>query len=165
MSRALRKKICQVVVASSLLVAASGVFASDTETVYAQLGYIKPSDLPQTHSTINKVRLQAIEETATGLGAKGALAWRAKAINQSLSKEQSHLENMFNFNQLLLEHNVLPPVLVESDNNLSLDGDSAIRLNSKTYKIIQPARFVTTPPTWREYLWMNYNPPSVPSKS
>ncbi|HAG62360.1 MAG TPA: type IV secretion system protein DotC [Coxiellaceae bacterium] len=165
MSRALRKKIYQVVVASSLLIAASGVFASDTETVYAQLGYIKPSDLPQTHSTINKVRLQAIEETATGLGAKGALAWRAKAINQSLSKEQSHLENMFNFNQLLLEHNVLPPVLVESDNNLSLDGDSAIRLNSKTYKIIQPARFVTTSPTWREYLWMNYNPPSVPSKS
>tara|TARA_B100001093_G_scaffold513368_1_gene585156 strand:- start:18997 stop:19755 length:759 start_codon:yes stop_codon:yes gene_type:complete len=148
-----------------LLIAASCTFASNTETVNAQLGYIKPSDLPQTHGTINKVRLQAIQETATGLGAKGALAWRSKLINQSLTKEQSHLEGMFNFNQLLLSHNVLPPVLVESNNNLTLDGDSAIRLNSKTYKIIEQARFVTAPPTWRDYLWMNYSPPSVPNKS
>ncbi len=165
MSNSIIKILCQAAIASGLLIAASCTFASSTDTVYAQLGFIKPSDLPQTHSTINKVRLQAIQETATSLGAKGALAWRSKVIDQSLTKEQTQLESMFNFNQLMLEHNVLPPIYVESDNNLTQDSDNSIRLSGKTYKKIQPAKFVTTPPTWREYLWMNYSPPEVPNKT
>ena len=48
---------------------------------------------------------------------------------------------------------------------MNLDSDTSIRLDSKTYKIIQQARFVTTPPTWRDYLYMDFSPPNVPSKS
>jgi len=129
------------------------------------LGYIQPKNLPHSNKTINKIRLEALKETATGLGAKGGLAWRSNIINKTLIKDQSHLDSIFNFNQLLLQHNVLPPVLVESSNNLNLDNDKAIRLNSKTYRIIKQARFVTAPPTWRTYLTMNYLPPSVPDST
>lgn len=136
-----------------------------SETLNADLGYINPSNLPKSHDNINKIRLAALKEAATSLGAKGALAWRSNLINDTLNKDQAHLDSIFSFNQLILEHNVLPPVLVESDNNMNVNDDTSIRLDSKTYRIIEQARFVTTPPTWRNYLLMNFSAPDIPDKS
>jgi len=72
---------------------------------------------------------------------------------------------IFFLNQLLLRKNVLPPIIVESTGNLTLDDNNTIRMASKTYKIVAPARFVTAAPTWRNYLWMSYKKPNPPSKS
>ncbi len=131
----------------------------------ADIGYVKVDAFPGGNGQINPIRWQALYETALSLGATGALAWRSEQINMSLDQNMGQLNQIFDFNQLLLNSNVLPPVLVESDNSLNLASDNSIRLAAKTYKIISPARFVTAAPNWRGYLWMNYPKPSVPDRT
>lgn len=128
----------------------------------AQLGYVQLNQLPTGNGKVNNIRLAALRETATTLGAQGALAWRAQHIDLALEKQASYLDHIFNFNQLLLKHNVLPPVLTESEGNLNLADDDTIRMADKTYTIVSAARFVTTPPTWRNYIWLTFKKPDVP---
>lgn len=143
-----------------------GAFASDdNEVITANGGYFNAKSAIVNSNGITPIRVQALREGATTLGAQGALAWRSKHINIALQKEASYLDHIFDFNQLLLDNNALPPVIVESQNNLTLDNDSTIRSAGKTYKIITPARFVTAPPNWRTYLFMNYQKPDVPNKA
>jgi len=66
---------------------------------------------------------------------------------------------------MVLSHGIMPPVLEEGDYTLNLSDPNTIRVADRTYKIVQQARFATTPPNWREYLWMNYSKPSLPDKS
>jgi len=110
-------------------------------------------------------RMAGIKETALSIGAQSGLAWRAKQINKVLDNQNQQLDKVFNFNALMLENHVLPPVLVESRDSLKLDGNAAIRLADRTYKIAAQARFVTTSPNWRDYLAMNYEQPAPPHAS
>ena len=71
--------------------------------------------------------------------------------------------SVYDFNSLVLEHNILPPVLVEGRNTLNLADTQTIRISDRTYKVLRQARFVTTPPTWRQYLWMDFVQPEAPS--
>ena len=143
----------------------SCALAHSAPTLTADLGYVKLSTLPRGSDTINHIRLKAIKDTATTLGARGALAWRSLQIDNSLKQEASYLDQVFDFNKLLIDNDVLPPVITQDDNSLRLDNDDTIRLASKTYKIVSPARFVTVAPTWRTYLWMSYDKPSMPNRT
>lgn len=130
----------------------------------AELGYINVNQSgPTDIKSINNIRYQALQETASRIGAQGGLAWRARQINYSLSQSSKYLSNIFDFSQLLINNNVLPPVIAETDGNISLDNPDTIRVANKTYKIITSAHFVTTAPTWRSYLWMDYPKPDEPS--
>jgi len=112
----------------------------------------------------NHIRLKALSEIAMSLGAQGGLAWASEQINTRLQKDRWALETTYNFNGMLLSHSVLPPVLVEGNNTLSTSDPSTIRIADKNYKIIQQARFATTPPNWHTYLWTTYNKPEAPNK-
>jgi defect-in-organelle-trafficking protein DotC len=138
--------------------------ASSKQPLAANVGFINPSSLPTVAGGINPIRLKALQETALALGAKGALAWRAVHINESLQAQARSLDHIYDFNQILLRHNVLPPVIVEANNDVTLSDSDTIRLANKVYKIIEPARFVTAPPTWRTYLWLNFKKPDLPSE-
>lgn len=113
--------------------------------------------------SVPRIRLAAIEQTATGLGAQSGLAFASKGINATLEKEDKDLGRAFNFRPLILNHNVLPPVLSEGQDAVNLDTPTALRLADKVYKIESPPRFVTAPPHWREYLWMTYEEPERPN--
>ena len=130
-----------------------------------EIGYVNVASLPDGSNNINPIRLQALEETASTLGARGALAFRSERINTSLEKQTNYLDQVFNFNQLLMKHNVLPPVLTQSNETLALNDSKTLRTADQTYEILSPARFVTAPPNWREYLWMSYPKPDLPDKS
>ncbi len=111
-----------------------------------------------------QIRTKALKDTAMSLGAQGGLATASEKINKRLEKDKWYLETVYNFNGMMLSHGVLPPILAEGDNSLNLDDPTTIRISDKTYKIIAQARFATTPPNWREYLWMSYNKPETPHK-
>lgn len=111
---------------------------------------------------LTSIRAHALEEIATRYGAQTGLAQRAVVINQVLEKHANILDRVFNFRALLLNHNLLPPVLVEGQNELHVDNEATIRLADHMYRIVKPARFVTTPPSWRAYLALNYEQPSKP---
>lgn len=157
------RKLTSLVLGGLATVAfASGALASQNIPV-AEMGYVSLGNYVPGSRYISPIRLQALRETAIHLGATGALAWRAKHIDAALTKQSTYLSHVFNFQQLLLNHNVLPPVLVEATDLLNLASNDAVRTASKTYKILEQARFVTTAPTWRTYLWMDYKKPTLPN--
>ena len=110
-----------------------------------------------------KIREMALKETALSLGAQSGLAWRAKYIDDALVKQTRYLDAIYDFNALVLEHNVLPPVLLEGRNTLNLADTQTIRVSDRTYKVSKQAHFITTPPDWRQYLWMDYQAPETPN--
>jgi defect in organelle trafficking protein DotC len=116
-------------------------------------------------ASVGKIRLDAIKDTALTLGAQGGLAARAKQINQQTLQNSASLDQIFNFNRLILDNNVLPPVLVEASQSMNLDSSTAIRLSGQIYKIIQQAQFVTTAPNWRQYLLLDFSNPTVPDST
>lgn len=126
---------------------------------FSRVAALKPNSI----SGINAIRATALKQTARSVGAQAGLAWRARQINRILVQQKYKLNQVFDFNYLLLDHNVLPPVLTEANNILNLADDQTIRLADKEYQIVYPPRFVTAPPTWRDYIWMNYKKPEAPN--
>lgn len=112
---------------------------------------------------INNIRYEALKQSARSTGAQAGLAWRSKQINKLLLDQKNHLNQVFDFNFLVLNHNVLPPVLTEGNNTLNLADDETIRVADKEYQIVYAPRFVTAPPSWRDYIWMNYIKPEIPN--
>jgi defect-in-organelle-trafficking protein DotC len=111
---------------------------------------------------VSEIRKQALRDTAISIAAQSGLASRAAEINKILLGQQRQLDSVYNFNALLLEHNVLPPVLVEGRATHNLEGEEEVRISDRSYRIIKQARFVTTTPHWREYLELHYSPPEKP---
>ena len=125
----------------------------------------KASEHATTKASQGKIRTMALRETALSLGAQSGLAARAKNIDDQLVRQTRHLDTIFDFKSLILANNVLPPVLLQGDNTLNLASGQALRVADRTYKLTKQARFITTPPNWREYLWMDYNKPDDPHVS
>ena len=155
-----------VIFATYLLVACSPATtnqAGDT-TSLAGLQAMSNSNKPTNRNkpTTGKIREMALRETALSIGAQSGLAWRAKYIDDQLVKQTRNLDAIYDFNALVLEHNVLPPVLLEGRNTLNLADTQTIRISDRTYKVTKQAHFITTAPDWRQYLWMDYKPPEAP---
>ena len=112
---------------------------------------------------IGAIRLASLKETARGLGAQSGLSWRARQLNVLLNSQKRNLDRIFNFNFLILSQTVLPPILVEGRNTLNLADEFTIRASDHDYQIVQPPRFITAPPNWRDYIWMAYKKPETPN--
>jgi defect-in-organelle-trafficking protein DotC len=115
--------------------------------------------------TVGKIRLEALKDTALSIGAQGGLAHRARQIDKILLCNSRDLTNTYDFNNLILDKNVLPPVLEYSEQSLNLASPDIIRVSDNIYKIIKQAHFVTTAPTWRDYLWLSYKKPALPDST
>lgn len=122
-----------------------------------------PSDAGQEGD--NHFRLKFVGEAATEYGAQGGLAWRSKQLNAATNSKHQVLDDIYRFDQLMLAHHVVPPVLAESQDSMQLNGPDTIRLAAHTYRITQPAHFNTVNITWRNYLNMQYPTPSLPNES
>ncbi len=72
----------------------------------------------QKKQKMSKIREMALKETALSIGAQSGLAWRAKIIDEALTKQARNLDAIYDFNSLTLEHNILPPVLLEGRKTL-----------------------------------------------
>jgi defect-in-organelle-trafficking protein DotC len=142
--------------------------AGDTDSLVGlkAMAYAKkPAPRAATRAKTGKIREMALRETALTLGAQAGLAWRAKSIDDELNKQNRNLDAIYDFNAITLEHNVLPPVLLEGRHTLNLADTQTIRIADRTYKVAKQARFITTPPNWRQYLWLDYKKPEYPHTS
>lgn len=118
--------------------------------------------IPGQAGAINNLRIQSVKETAMSVAAQSALAWRGVEINKMLAARQPYLDGVFNFQGLLLDKEILPPVLLESRHDISMEGPHHVRVADRTYRIMRQARFVSVAPTWREYLMMSEAKPEPP---
>lgn len=105
---------------------------------------------------IPKIRFESLKEAALGYGVKSGLSRRSYEIGKILYDNQALLDNVFNFNALLLEKNVMPPVLSEAQNSLKQPNGDTIRIADATYRVERQAVFVTAVPNWRDYLIREY---------
>lgn len=119
----------------------------------------------KSKSRMGAIRVQALRDTALSVGARGGLAWRAAQMNNILLQHENMLHRLFNFNAMLLDKNVLPPVLTQGRNTLTLGGTDTIRIADRTFVIVNQAKFVTAPPSWRDYLWLSYKAPEAPDRT
>ncbi len=120
----------------------------------------------ENSSATKKFREQAIRETAISVGAQSGLAKQTKIINATLTKHSKKLDHIFNFQQMLLEDNILCPVLIASKDNFNIDPNGeSLRIADRAYLILKQAKFVTTAPNWRNYLWLEHLPPQKPDNA
>ena len=146
-----------------LLACSKSGYMGDTDSLAGLQAMANTTVKEKTKKQSGKFRQMALKETALSLGAQAGLAWRAKVIDEQLTKQTRTLDTIYDFNSLILQHNVLPPVLLEGRNTLNLADEQSIRVADRTYKVAKQARFVTTPPTWRQYLWLDYVKPEYPN--
>ena len=124
------------------------------------------SNIPALEKTAKtNIRLENLKQVARGLGAQASLANRSYQLNAMLYSQRRKLDNIFNFNYLMLNQNVLPPILVEGRNILNLADNFTIRVSDHEYQIAEAPRFTTTPPNWRHYIWMRYKKPEQPNST
>lgn len=116
-------------------------------------------------SNLGGLRSKSLRDSAMSIGAQGGLAFASEHLNQQLSHDGKYLDSIFNFNAMVLSHGVMPPVLVQGDHSLNLADPNTIRVADRTYTIVKQARFATTPPNWREYLWLSYTKPVLPDRT
>lgn len=106
----------------------------------------------QLESGISGLRLGALKSVALGYGTQAGYARRAFEIREQIQSRTRELDRIYDFQGLMLDRNVLPPVLVETASTLSMTGTDTLRLSDHTYQIVSQAKFVTAAPSWREYL-------------
>lgn len=149
-----------------VLLTISGCVNNKSHLVLSDLKEFQSKESRHNEANTKKFKEDAIIETGISIGAQAGLAHETKQINLVLKKYSAKLDDIFNFNRMLLNNNVLCPVLVKSNNNFHLDpnGDK-IRIADETYMIVKQARFVTAAPNWREYLQHTYPEPSRPDNS
>jgi len=102
---------------------------------------------------IKPLRRETLTETALEIGAQGGLLSQSRKINQFLANIEDELSQRFPFYSLLIDGEILPPVILSSRQAVtSSDNGKTIRVADATFKIKSDARFVTAAPTWRDYL-------------
>jgi defect-in-organelle-trafficking protein DotC len=138
----------------------------DTTNI-AQLENVRVHPLSPANSKtdLSNLRVKMLKDSAMSIGAQAGLASASEQINSRMQQDKKYLDTIFNFDAMVLSHGVIPPVLEVGDNSLNLDDPNTIRVADRTYKIIKQAQFATTPPNWREYLWLTYTKPQLPDKS
>jgi len=78
-----------------------------------------------------------------------------KNINKSLERRSSDLDKTYNFRNLLIKGNLLPPVIVKGKNLMTREGNSEFKESSFVYRIRKKARISFNSITWREYIYFD----------
>lgn len=118
-----------------------------------------------------RLRQDMLREIAMTHGARGGLARRTFEINKSLEVNQRDLDTIYNFQPLIIDGGVVPPVITEARNVYDQKASTIIRVVNQVYVIAKQAHFSLVPPTWRSYLLHFYDagtdaaPPAVQPKS
>jgi defect-in-organelle-trafficking protein DotC len=106
---------------------------------------------------ISPVREAALRETAQALGVQAGLGEESRRIAAVINERAAQLDQRFRFNELLIGAGVLPPVISEAQDAFAVDGP-IMRVAQRIYRIDEPARFVTSAPTWRSWLLVGLAP-------
>lgn len=127
---------------------------------------VKAANGMQTSALSDKT----VEMAAKTLGEQTGFAVAIRRNAKLLIEISPVLDEMIDksFRDLMIHDShgrmIKPSIISESTANTSVNETGQIfRAASKMYRIKTPARFVTSPPTWRSYLTVDYQKPKLPS--
>ena len=101
------------------------------------------------------IRIKVLTDTAQTLGFQRGFRWRYEQIYQAADVRSLEFDRIFNFGALLIKNRVLPPVIQWADKAVNIESDDYATSVEAQYRIVRPARIVSTPPSWRGYLMMD----------
>ena len=104
---------------------------------------------------IPAIRSEMIKELALTTGTQAGLLRAARESNKILETQALTLDRIFDFNAMMIDNNVIAPVLTEGRATFTQNSEDEIRISDRMFKIESPAHFVPHPPTWRDYLIQN----------
>jgi len=112
------------------------------------------------------IRIRAIRQEGLRVGAQTGLAARYSMIMEYLGSVEPKLNVTFSFAGFVRDGRLLVPAIIESNNTLQYDTETATASEvQKSYEIVEEARVVTSIPTWRDYVYQQYAKPEPPHVS
>lgn len=99
-----------------------------------------------------QARETAMKEYAYSLAIKTAITSQLGKAHDEVKANSRNLDAIYNFEQLMIQGKVVPPVITEARNLYNQNTPHQIRLSGAVYDIYAQARFSSTAPNWRDYL-------------
>lgn len=110
------------------------------------------------------LRFRSMRQEGLRLGAQAGLAERYSMIMEYVGKNESKANVIFSFSGFVDDGNLLVPAIHQAQNQFRVDGDEA-RVVSNSYTIAEEARIISSVPTWRDWLYQEYETPEKPHYS
>lgn len=112
------------------------------------------------------LRMQTISDRGFKVGAQYGYIDRIKKIQEQLQHRSKELDKIYNFSYLMsmssdssAEMYLVPPIVAQQNDVKVLDAkNNTLTMMGKVQSIITPARLVTTPLDWRQYLIFSAEP-------
>ena len=105
----------------------------------------------QAEAQVTPLRASALRDAALAVGLRGGVLERARQIHGALQAQSDSLDRTYRFSGLIQPSGILPPVVEEARNALSVS-EQTLRSTDLLLRIVRPARFVSVAPSWRDYL-------------
>ncbi len=102
---------------------------------------------------VTDLRKQMLDDAGRTVGFRGGVAAKAHLLHVALGNRSDELDKMFQFSPPITPSGTIPPVIVEARDVATFSPDQ-IRTADRVYKITRAERFVSVPPTWRDYLFV-----------
>lgn len=96
-------------------------------------------------------RVAIVHEAGLGMGVRGGYSARAKQLRTQLDASQPELDRIFNFVPFVERGRLLLPLIERVDDVQAIEG-GVLRETGQVYRVVEAARVVTAPPTWRDYM-------------
>lgn len=144
-----KQLIPPVILAFTIIGGVSPALAQQSATL-ERLIQAKPG---QQAKNITPVRAAVLKSTAQTLGTQTGLIERSVEIMNEIDARKEQMESSFRFGDMVIGAGVLPPVIVRGDNAVAVS-DSAMRVAGSVYRLVEPARFFSGAPSWRDWLLM-----------
>jgi defect-in-organelle-trafficking protein DotC len=122
-------------------------------------------DAATSLSGVPDIRYRALRDSALVHGTQAGLARGNFDIQAALGELAVELDRVFDFQRLLLDGLILPPVIVEGRNSFDQPTADFIRIRNTEYTTLAQPYFVYAPPTWRSYLVRDFtfDPKATPA--
>ena len=105
------------------------------------------------------MRAPTIKETGLAFGAQAGLHWRYEQINKLIDTKYRGRLDQVSFRPFILEGRILMPSILVVKNDENYLSDTKLVESNISFKVDEEARIVSVPPTYRNYLVRNFDPP------
>lgn len=99
-----------------------------------------------------EARYKQIKDYAYTLAIKTAIQSQLARANADIELMSRELDTIYNFEPLMIQGRVIPPVITLAKDLYNQETPHQIRLSGALYDIYQQAKFSSTAPNWRDYL-------------
>ena len=109
-------------------------------------------------SARQNLRLKVVADAGATLAFQQGFQARYAELMAACERRARDFDRIFDFQKLILEGRVLPPVIRWTGRSVVVDSPSSATAADATYVIERPARIVASAPGWREWLLVDAEP-------